>query len=343
MTTYSRREVNRLLAAGLASAWSASSLAVPAATGLGQSSKLAYRIAFSSWCFHMQLWRGEMKARDLPGVARELGIDALEWTAKTFRSLEGGQALMFEAPPPDFFHSLRTASDDAGVSTKVFNVGGPFFLASGDKRQQQKALDFVLQYVEPAGILGADILRTELYFDGERKPGWQQQAMHNAVDGIHTLLEKTEGTGLTINVENHHGISSQPEWLADLVKAVDHSRFGLTVDTNNFRVDQDNPYDQDPNSIPRYVDRYQGLETLMPLANWVSAKFYAFDSTGYEISMDYPRILDIILRSGFSGYISVEYEGEGEPLAGVRKSIDMLRKLREHFGETEHKSARLTR
>jgi sugar phosphate isomerase/epimerase len=283
----------------------------------------------------MQLWRGEVKAHDLPKLARELGVDALEWTAKTFRSLNGGQAVMFQAPPQDFFHGLRTASDAAGVSTRVFNVGGPFFLASGDKRQQQKALDFVLQYVEPAGILGADILRTELYFDGERTPGWQKEAMSRAVEGLDILLEKTEGTGLTINVENHHGISSQPQWLAELVKALDHPRFGLTVDTNNFRTDLDNPYDKDADSVPRYVDRYQGLETLMPLANWVSAKFYAFDSTGYEISMDYPRILDVILRSGYSGYISVEYEGEGEPMAGVRKSIDMLHKLREHFDETD--------
>ncbi len=334
MSDYTRREINRYLIAGMAAALAPPSLLAASATKTQQSMDPLYRIAFSSWCFHMPLWRGEMDAHDLPALARDLGVDALEWTAKTFRSLEAGREAMFQAPPLDFFHRLREASDAVDVRTRVVNVGGPFFLASVNKREQQKALDFILQYVEPTQILGSDILRTEIYFDGERKAGWQEEARKRALEGLHALLEKTEGSGLTINVENHHGISSCPEWLADLVQAVDHPRFGLTVDTNNFRVDQDNPYDQDAESFPQYVDRYRGLETLMPFANWVSAKFYAFDSTGYEISMRYSRILDIILRSGYSGYISVEYEGAGEPLEGVRKSIDMLRKMREHFSQT---------
>lgn len=88
---------------------------------------------------------------------------------------------------------------------------------------------------------------------------------------------------------------------------------------------------QDPPVLPEYVDRYEGLRTLMPFANWVSAKCYAFDSTGYEISMDYPRIIDIILASGYRRYISVEYEGAGDPMEGVRESVAMLRTLRSHF------------
>src|SRR5688500_6239300 len=44
------------------------------------------------------------------------------------------------------------------------------------------------------------------------------------------------------------------------------------------------PYAADRAALPRYVDRYRGLEILMPLANWVSAKTHTFDSTGYEIA-----------------------------------------------------------
>ena len=92
------------------------------------------------------------------------------------------------------------------------------------------------------------------------------------MEGLHLLLDKTADSALTINVENHHGISSQPEWLADLVRSMDSARIGLSADTNNFRIDQDMPYDRNFDQLPRYVDRYEGLETLMPLANWVSAK-----------------------------------------------------------------------
>ncbi len=333
MGTISRRQFNRVLGFAGLSALSMSSLPAAPVSAVGAPSAPLYRIAFSSWCFHMPLWRGELQAQALPGIARELGVDALEWTAKTFRDLKGGRELMYRAPPEPFFHSLREAADEAGIENKVTNVGGPFFLASRDAAVQQQALDFVMQYVEPAQILGSDILRVELYYDGERKPGWERDALQRAAGGIHRLLELTRDSGLLINVENHHGISSRPEWLAGLVETVDSPRFGLTVDTNNFRVDQDNPYAQDSSSLPEYVDRYLGLETLMPFASWVSAKCYAFDATGYEISMDYPRILEIILAAGYRGYISVEYEGAGDPLGGVRQGVNMLEALRPHFAD----------
>lgn len=324
MRAYSRRSISQALGLGLISG------ALLPTSALAQQSVRqteALKLAFSSWCFHMPLWRGEITAHELPKIARNLSVDTLEWTAKTFRDLKGGREVMFQAPPAKFFQQLRRASDSEGVAGRVLNVGGPFFLASVNDNLQQQALDYILQYVEPAQLLGSKILRTELYFDGERKPGWQVVAKQRALTGIRKLLEQTEGSGLIINVENHHGISSHPEWLADLMASINHPRFGLTVDTNNFRTDLDNPYSKDTNSMPQYVDRYQGLDTLMPWANWVSAKCYHFDSTGHEISMDYPQILDVIARSGYEGYISVEYEGSEAPLLGVEKSLAMLRQL----------------
>ncbi len=330
MSNFSRRRFNQIIGMAGLSALSTHSLLAAVASGKEEVGDPLYDIAFSSWCFHLPLWRGELKAQALPGIARDLGVDALEWTAKTFRDLKGGREVMYQAPPAHYFHTLRETSDDAGVQNKVINVGGPFFLASGHNAVQQRALDFIMQYVEPARILGSDILRAELYYDGERAPGWEQRALEQAAEGVNRLLEKTRDSGLTINVENHHGISSQPEWLASLVKTVDSPRFALTVDTNNFRVDQDNPYDQDPSALPEYVDRYEGLRTLMPFANWVSAKCYAFDSTGYEVSLQYPAIIDIILASGYRGYISVEYEGAGDPMEGVRQGVEMFKALRSH-------------
>lgn len=333
MSGITRRKMSQLLGLSpLAALASQSAIAAKDLPTAG-SNALPYKIAFSSWCFHMPLWRGEMQATDLPAIAQELGVDALEWTAKTFRDLKGGRELMFQSPPATFFGNLRKVSDDAGVSSKVLNVGGPFFLAGTSEAARQKALDYILQYIEPAQTLGADIVRTELYYDGERNPGWEDEAMKHAIDGINRLLDATRDSGLMINTENHHGISSRPGWLASLVEAVDDPRFRLTVDTNNFRIDQDNPYEQDATSLPQYVDRYDGMRLLMPYASWVSGKFYAFDSTGYEISMNYPKLIETMLDSGYSGYISVEYEGADAPLKGVSQSVDMLKRLGLHYAK----------
>lgn len=328
-----RRELNKLLLASSALA-AGSTLLSPAAlakTAKSQTEDETFKLAVMTWSFHLKLWKGELKATDIPALIKSMGVDALEWAGKTFRDLHGGRELMFKAPPAAFFESLRRASDDSGVSNRVMSVGGPFYLASVDSANRQKALDFFMQYVEPAQILGCDILRAELYCNAPHGPDREQEAKKLAMQGLHELLDRTEDSGLIINIENHHGISSQPEWLADLVQSMDHPRLGLSVDTNNFRIDQDMPYERDFSELPRTVDRYQGLKTLMPMANWVSAKAYAFDGTGYEVSMDYPRIFDIFLNSGYSGYLSIEYEGEGDEIEGVRKTAAMFQRLREHF------------
>ena len=328
-----RRQFNKtLLAAGVSTTtlgWAG------ATTGSEKTNQVSpeelITLGVSSWCFHMPIWRGQMKPIEIPGLVSVMGVEALEWTAKTFSDLKAGSESMYRVPKTEFFQALRRCTDDVGMQNRVLNVGGPFYLAGADKKTRQKAIDFFLQYVEPARTLGCDILRAELYFDGARQSGWEQEAHNRAIDGVNALLEQTEGSGLTINVENHHGISSYPQWLANLARDINNPRFGLTVDTNNFRVDQDMPYKPDPTALPRYVDRYEGLQVLMPYANWVSAKTYAFDGSGYELGLDYPRIIEIILKSGFRGCISIEYEGEGEPIEGVRKSVAMFKRLREHF------------
>jgi L-ribulose-5-phosphate 3-epimerase len=337
MVAFSRRGFNVAMATGVA-AMAAPGLDAMAAPGLdamalpenAAAPNGRPKLAAQSWTFHNELFKGEIKAVQLPGIVKTLGIDTIEWTAKTFRPLTGGRGSMFQAPPASFFRDLRKASDDAGVRTQVFNVGGPYYLAGADAATRQKAIDYCMQYVEGAQILGSPIFRSELYCDLPHVTGREDRAKKAAMEGWNTLLEKTADTNLIISVENHHGISAEPVWLADLVRSMKHPRIGLTVDVNNFRTDLDMPYDPPGNALPRYVDRYRGLEILMPLANWVSAKTYTFDSTGYEIALDYPRIMKIIRASGYAGPLSIEYEGNETSLEGLRKSVEMFRKLAAH-------------
>lgn len=331
MATITRRDFNKTLLASSALAAGSTLLSANAFAGGAKPQAELFKIAVMTWSFQYKLWKGEIKATDVPALVSGMGADALEWASKTFRDLREDREFMFKAAPAAFFQDLRKASDDAGVRNRVMSAGGSFYLASVDDAERQKAIDYFMQWVEPAQILGCDILRAELYCNAPQGPNRAQEAKKLAMDGLHALLEKTADTNLIINVENHHGISSQPQWLADLVRSMNDPRIGLTADTNNFRIDQDMPYVRNFDALPRYVDRYQGLEILMPLANWVSAKTYAFDGTGYEVSMNYPRIIDIILKSGYSGYLSIEYEGEGDTIEGVRKSAEMFQRLREHI------------
>ena len=57
-------------------------------------------------------------------------------------------------------------------------------------------------------------------------------------------------------------------------------------------------------------DKYKGIEELMPQAKAVSAKSYDFGELGFETTIDYCKMLNLVKDSGYSGFIGVEYEGE---------------------------------
>ena len=66
----------------------------------------------------------------------------------------------------------------------------------------------------------------------------------------------------------------------------------------------------------------------MPYAHAVSAKSYDFDDEGNETSIDYKRMMQIVKRSGYQGYVGIEYEGNR---LGEDDGIIATKKLLEKF------------
>ena len=117
---------------------------------------------------------------------------------------------------------------------------------------------------------------------------------------------------MNVIVENHGGLSSNGEWLAGVIQAVDRPNCGTLPDFGNF-------YE---------YDRYQGVEELMPFAKGVSAKSYDFDDEGNEKRIDYRRMLEIVINAGYRGWIGIEYEGkelpEDEGIMATKRLLDRL-------------------
>jgi hypothetical protein len=71
----------------------------------------------------------------------------------------------------------------------------------------------------------------------------------------------------------------------------------------------------------------------MQYAKSVSAKSYDFDEQGNEITMDFTRLMKIVLDAGFRGYVGIEYEGSrlSEP-EGIRATKSLLERIRAELG-----------
>jgi sugar phosphate isomerase/epimerase len=73
-------------------------------------------------------------------------------------------------------------------------------------------------------------------------------------------------------------------------------------------------------------------EELMPQVVHVHGKFYEIDEDGNEPSIDHETIMDVLVRAGYTGYISSEWEGHAytDAVSGwdmCRAQHDLIRRL----------------
>ncbi len=120
--------------------------------------------------------------------------------------------------------------------------------------------------------------------------------------------------------ENHGGPSSNPDAMIALMKSVNNPNFGTLPDFGNFPKGGDGKY---------AIDIYDAIERMMPYAKGVSAKSYDFDEKGNETSLDYPRIMKIVAKAGYHGFVGIEYEGgrlsEPEGIKATKKLLESIR------------------
>lgn len=72
---------------------------------------------------------------------------------------------------------------------------------------------------------------------------------------------------------------------------------------------------------------YDLLEELAPDTFLRQAKAFCGGGKWYTLDLDYPRIGDIMRRHNYKGCISVEFEGNADPLEAVPKILEVMREV----------------
>jgi sugar phosphate isomerase/epimerase len=182
-----------------------------------------------------------------------------------------------------------------------------------------RAVENHYRWVEAARNLGCHSIRVNA-----QSGGTPEEQRELAADGLRRLVEFAAPWDINVIVENHGGLSSNGEWLASVIRAVDHPRCGTLPDFGNFRIGENEWY-----------DRYKGVAELMPFAKAVSAKSNDFDESGNERHTDYERMIGIVLAAGYHGYVGIEYEGTelSEP-DGIRATKALLELTRARLSES---------
>ena len=262
-----------------------------------------FKISLAQWSLHRAFWSGKLKPLDFAQYTREtFNIDAVEYVNQFFSDKAKDQA---------FLQELKKRSDDHGITNVLIMIDMEGSLGTLDESKRQKAVDNHYKWIDAAKFLGCHSIRVNAAGKGERTA-----VAAAAVESLGRLSEYGQMADVGVVVENHGGYSGDAQWLTGVIQQVNNPYCGTLPDFGNFYINL---------FPPQNYDRYKGVEELLPFAKGVSAKTFEFNQAGQDVRTDYKRMMEIIQKSTYRGYIGIEYEGyKLSEEAGIKATKDLI-------------------
>lgn len=221
-----------------------------------------------------------------------------------------------------YLNKLKKLAFHSGLDLMGFSTHQGFVYSEREKRDEE--IRKTIHQIELAYELGIPTMRlntgrwgTSGSFDELMAnrgiepvlPGYtEEDGFHWVIDAIEKCLYKAEECGVVLGLENHWGLGRTAGGVKRIVEEIGSPWLMVTLDTGNFL---ENPYDQ--------------LKALAGQTILMQAKTYYGGGKWYTLDLDYRRIGEIMREAGYKGYISLEFEGNEDPLKAVPESLEVLR------------------
>lgn len=297
-------------------------------TGVSRAAekKEPFKISLAEWSLNKRMFKKPgaepLDHLDFAKTARGFGIEGVEYVNQMFFDKATDSAYLGE---------MKTRQEGEGVKGLLIMCDREGNLGDPDEAKRAKTIENHLKWLDAAATLGCHSIRVNAASDPKLSADEQ---MKLAADGLHRLCVEGDKRGLFVVVENHGGLSSNGLWLTGVMKAADHKRVGILPDFGNFYTDRIKGELYNP---------YKGLREFMPwVKKGMSAKAYDWDTgagkfytedrrEGREMTLDFQRLIDIVVKAGYNGYIGIEYEGdkhsEMEGIARTKQALDELKAM----------------
>lgn len=243
--------------------------------------------------------------------AAEMGFDGIEFLLVQMQSEENS-----------YLQKLKRQAFHAGLDLMGFSTHQGFVYPEKEKRQAE--VEKTIHQIELAYQLGIPTMRLntgrwgtiasfdDLMANKGIEPvleGYtEEDGFKWVIDAIEQCIPTAEKCGVTIGLENHWGLGRTAEGVLRIVNAIDSPWLRVTADTGNFLERQ-----------------YEQLEMLAPMTSLIQAKTYFGGGKWYTLDIDYHRVAEIFRKVNYRGYISIEFEGNEDPMTAVPKSLELLR------------------
>jgi sugar phosphate isomerase/epimerase len=240
-------------------------------------------------------------------------FNLLEWcSVKNIKALDP-TAYFFptypDVPSDDYLTRFKDRAAALGVVISGTGIRNNF--ASPDPQVRAQGVELAKKWIEAASKMGAPVVRV---FAGEIPKGYEARWEEVAgwmIECYKECAAHGKRFGVKIGIQNHGDMLQTAAQCIYILDRVDSEWVGLVVDTGSFKTE----------------DPYKDIEAVVPYAiNW-QVKESVF-GLGSSVPTDYVRLVKIIKKGGYTGYLPVETLSERDkpydPFALVPEMIGKL-------------------
>ncbi|MCY4525853.1 MAG: sugar phosphate isomerase/epimerase [Anaerolineaceae bacterium] len=255
-------------------------------------------------------------------------IGFLDYAADT--GFEGVELLdMFWTNEESQISEVKSRCAALGLELPVYSISTNFF--QPDAMARDAELAGLRHGVDVAAQLGAPLLRV---FSGDLLPGYSfEQGFAWVVDSLSAGAEYASQFGTTLVLENHGHIAGRSDQVRAIIAAVGSTALRSNLDTGNFLLVGEDPL--------QAAKALADLVALVHLKDFTRAGpdedrhvYEGLDGALYtgavvgEGLVDLQAVHDVLSQQGYKGWLSLEYEGNIEPLRdAVPRCLAAMRTL----------------
>jgi sugar phosphate isomerase/epimerase len=278
------------------------------------------KIGVSMWSYVRAYKDGRL---DIPGFiheAKRAGADGVELLDFFYRDAVSDR------------HDALQALKETGMPCPIFSISQNFAKPTEEERRAQ--LDKIKFGVDEAVLYGADIVRV---FAGDVTDSISfDQARAWIIEGLTEASKYAASKSKRLALENHGTLAGRGEQVRGIIddvrRAAGNDALGANPDTGNFLI-----VNQLSHEAIRQVADYAYMVHFKDFApepdghtgfaySTIDDKKVVGTAVG-EGTVDLAKCMDALKKAGFNGWLSVEYEGEEDPLTAVRRSIENARRF----------------
>jgi L-ribulose-5-phosphate 3-epimerase len=231
-------------------------------------------ISLAQWALVDEIKAGKWKTLDLPKIAREdFDINGIEFVNT-----------LFEVPTLSYLNMLKQNAADYGITMILIMVDDEGDGCASIKKERKQFAINHRKWIDIAHYLGCHAIRTNCR--GAENIS-KEEALKWASETYDMLLEYAEEANVKVLIENHGGVSNDANWMAALMREVDHPLFGTYPDWREPSIDFDN---------------YSYLQKTVPFAKGMSYR----NQVTEELTA---KMISLCKNAGYHGWYGIESKG----------------------------------